>query len=150
MLGHAHEIVVRPRIHAPGDVELVIADLRHSDLADPATLRSLCSFGPVLVLVDRRDPVPPAVEENRNLHVLRKPFDGFELRLIVDRMLGTRPGIPAVSRGELAEDDDAHWLEFPYVPDTGEIPLVAGYLVLTHRVTEFLGSSRLQITRPPI
>ncbi len=116
VLGHTHEIVVRPRIHAPGDVELVIADLRHSDLADPATLRSLCSFGPVLVLVDRRDPVPPAVEENRNLHVLRKPFDGFELRLIVDRMLGTRPGVPAVSRGALAEDDDAHWLEFPYVP----------------------------------
>ena len=26
VLGHAHEIVVRKRIHAPGDVDLVIAD----------------------------------------------------------------------------------------------------------------------------
>ena len=34
VLGHAHEIVVRPRIHAPGDVELVIADLKHSELAE--------------------------------------------------------------------------------------------------------------------
>ena len=37
VLGASHEIVVRPRIHAPGDVELVIADLRHADLVDPST-----------------------------------------------------------------------------------------------------------------
>jgi DNA-binding NtrC family response regulator len=116
VLGRAHEIVVRPRIHAPGDVELVIADLKHSELADRGTLRSLCSFGPVLLLVDRNDPVPPAIEESRNLHVLRKPFDGFELRLIVDRMLGARPPAPGRERGAFNEDEESSWLEFPFVP----------------------------------
>jgi len=119
VLGNAHEIVVRPRIHAPGDVELVVADLRYEDLADQSTLRSLTSFGPVLVLVDRKDPIPPAVEESGSLSVLRKPFDSFELRVKVEQLLRTvsspeQTGAVAPRR----EDDDNGWLEFPFVPAT--------------------------------
>src|SRR3990172_7288596 len=87
ILGGSHEVVVRPGIHAPGDVDLVIADLRYAELADQATLRSLVSFAPVLLLVDRKDPVPATVAEREHLSVLRKPFDPFELRLRVERLL---------------------------------------------------------------
>jgi DNA-binding NtrC family response regulator len=116
VLGRGHEIVVRSRIHAPGDAELIIADLRYADMADPSTLRGLTSFAPVLVLVDRREPVPPSVEEGRNLSVLRKPFDAFELRLKVEQLLrnaaspAERPALP------WRDDEEASWLEFPYVP----------------------------------
>src|SRR5512139_1533969 len=87
VLGRVHEIIVRARIHAPGDCDLVIADLRYDDLADTAILRSLASFGPVLLLIDRLEPIPVAVEESAALSVLRKPFDAFELRLCVERSL---------------------------------------------------------------
>jgi DNA-binding NtrC family response regulator len=116
VLGHAHEIVVRKRIHAPGDVDLVIADLGANELMDPSTLRSLSSFGPVLLLIDKTQPVPAGIDESPDLSVLRKPFDAFELRLLVDRLLlavdRPAPGLPVVNR----EKDDAMWLEFPFVP----------------------------------
>ncbi len=116
VLGRIHDLVVRSRIHAPGDCDLVIADLRYDDLADTSTLRSLRSFGPVLLLVDKLQPIPTTVEESGDLTVLRKPFDAFELRIAVDRLLTnvrrppTRPLLPRT------DDDDAQWLEFPYVP----------------------------------
>jgi len=116
VLGRAHDVIVRSRIHAPGDCDLVIADLRYDELADTSTLRSLRSFGPVLLLVERLQPIPTAVEESGDLSVLRKPFDAFELRIAVERLLkavrrpAPRPLIAAV------EDDDAQWLEFPFVP----------------------------------
>jgi len=115
VLGGSHELVVRPRVHAPGDVELVIADLSYADLVDPSTLRGLTSFGPVLVLLDRKDPVPPAVEESNNLSILRKPFDAFELRLKVDQLL--RSVAPPATRAALPrrEDEENGWLEFPFV-----------------------------------
>jgi len=116
ILERMHEIVVRSRIHAPGDCDLVIADLRYEDLADTALLRSLGSFGPVLLLVDRLDPIPVAVEEGATLSVLRKPFDAFELRLSVERSLRAvtrRASRPPLQR---VEDEDAQWLEFPFVP----------------------------------
>jgi len=118
VLGRSHDIVVRARIHAPGDVELVIADLRPAELADQATLRSLASFGPVLLLVDRHQPIPPAVEESAELNVLRKPFDAFELRLRVDKLLeiarnsGGGAALPPPGR----DHEDGTWLEFPFVP----------------------------------
>jgi DNA-binding NtrC family response regulator len=116
VLGRAHDVIVRSRIHAPGDCDLVIADLRYEELADTSTLRSLRSFGPVLLLVERLQPIPTAVEESGDLSVLRKPFDAFELRIAVERLLKAvrrptpRPLLAAV------EDDDAQWLEFPFVP----------------------------------
>jgi DNA-binding NtrC family response regulator len=116
VLGRMHDIIVRSRIHAPGDCDLVIADLRYDDLADTALLRSLGSFGPVLLLVDRLEPIPASVEEGATLSVLRKPFDAFELRLNVERSLravarqAIRPQPPRI------EDEDAQWLEFPFVP----------------------------------
>jgi DNA-binding NtrC family response regulator len=119
VLGKAHDIVVRARIHAPGDVELVIADLRPTELADQATLRSLASFGPVLLLVDRNQPIPPSVEESAQLNILRKPFDAFELRLRVDKLLEQarvigEQGEPPPAPGR--EQGDEAWLEFPFVP----------------------------------
>lgn len=116
VLGRMHDIIVRSRIHAPGDCDLVIADLRYDDLADTSLLRSLGSFGPVLLLVDRLEPIPASVEEGAALGVLRKPFDAFELRLSVERSLravnrqAVRPQPPRI------EDEDAQWLEFPFVP----------------------------------
>ena len=85
VLGRNHDVAVRSRVHAPGDVDLVIADLRYADLVDQSTLRGLISFAPVLVLIDRREPVPPTLEESGNLSILKKPFDAFELRLKVER-----------------------------------------------------------------
>jgi DNA-binding NtrC family response regulator len=119
VLGRSHDIVVRPRIHAPGDVELVIADLRPAELADQATLRSLASFGPVLLLVDRSQPIPPAVEESAELNILRKPFDAFELRLRVDKLLeiARTAGDGAHAAAVPGRDhEDETWLEFPFVP----------------------------------
>jgi DNA-binding NtrC family response regulator len=116
VLGRRHEILVRSRIHAPGDCDLVIADLRYDDLADTALLRSLGSFGPVLLLVDRFDPIPVAVEETATLSVLRKPFDAFELRLSVDRSLRAVNRQAVRSQPPRGEDEDAQWLEFPFVP----------------------------------
>lgn len=116
ILGRAHEIIVRPRVHAPGDAELVIADLRPSELADQSTIRSLVSFGPVLLLVDKVQPIPPGIDERPDLSVLRKPFDAFELRLKVDRLV---QAVAAPARqAPWREEDDRVWLEFPYVPVT--------------------------------
>ena len=116
VLGRSHEVIARSRVHAPGDCDLVVADLRPDDLADSSTIRSLRSFAPVLLLVDRLQPIPPSVEESADLRVLRKPFDTFELRIAVDRLL--RAAARPVSRPVLAstEDEDAQWLEFPFVP----------------------------------
>jgi DNA-binding NtrC family response regulator len=116
VLGRTHEIVVRSRIHAPGDCDLVIADLRYEDLADTALLRSLGSFGPVLLLVDRLEPIPVAVEEGATLSVLRKPFDAFELRLSVERSLRAVTRRANRPQPQRVEDEDAQWLEFPFVP----------------------------------
>lgn len=116
VLGRTHEIVVRSRIHAPGDCDLVIADLRYDDLADTALLRGLGSFGPVLLLVDRLEPIPVTVEESPTLSVLRKPFDAFELRLSVERSLRAVNRQVARSQPLRVEDEDAQWLEFPFVP----------------------------------
>jgi DNA-binding NtrC family response regulator len=116
VLGRMHEIMARSRIHAPGDCDLVIADLRYEDLADTALLRSLGSFGPVLLLVDRLDPIPVAVQESATLSVLRKPFDAFELRLSVDRSLRAVSRRAARPEPARIEDEDAQWLEFPFVP----------------------------------
>jgi len=117
VLGRIHEILVRSRIHAPGDCDLVIADLRYEDLTEAALLRSLGSFGPVLLLIDRLEPVPASVEESAALRVLRKPFDAFELRLNVERLL--RAVSRQTDRSEQparGEEEDAQWLEFPFVP----------------------------------
>lgn len=118
VLGRTHEIVVRKRIHAPGDVDLVIADLGADELMDPSTLRSLSSFGPVLLLVDKTQPVPAGIEESSDLSVLRKPFDAFELRILVDRLLLAvrRPAAASPVVAANREEEDAAWLEFPYVP----------------------------------
>jgi DNA-binding NtrC family response regulator len=119
VLGKAHDLVVRARIHAPGDVELVIADLRPAELADQATLRSLASFGPVLLLVDRSQPIPPAVEESTELNILRKPFDAFELRIRVDKLLETARAAGSERDAPLTlgrDQEDNAWLEFPFVP----------------------------------
>ena len=116
VLGKQHEIVVRTRIHAPGDVELVIADLRQAELRDQGTLRSLTSFGPVLLLVEKTEPIPSAIEESPGLSVLRKPFDAFELRLLVERLLRDIEAPEAPRVAERREKDDAAWLEFPFVP----------------------------------
>ena len=67
VLGRVHDLIVRSRVHAPGDCDLVIADLRHDDLADSSTVRGLRSFGPVLLLVERLQPIPLSVEENSDL-----------------------------------------------------------------------------------
>lgn len=117
VLGRIHEILVRSRIHAPGDCDLVIADLRYEDLMDAALLRSLGSFGPVLLLIDRLEPVPASVEENAALRVLRKPFGAFELRVHVERLL--RAVSSQANRSEQrarGEEEEAQWLEFPFVP----------------------------------
>lgn len=116
VLGRTHDIAVRSRVHAPGDVDLVIADLRYADLVDQSTLRGLTSFAPVLVLIDRREPVPPALEESGNLSILKKPFDAFELRLKVEHLL--RGAIAPVGpiTAPRRDDEEASWLEFPYVP----------------------------------
>jgi DNA-binding NtrC family response regulator len=118
VLGRTHELVVRKRIHAPGDVDLVIADLGADELMDPSTLRSLTSFGPVLLLVDKTQPVPVGIDESSDLSVLRKPFDAFELRILVDRLLLAvrRPAAASPSVAANREEEDAAWLEFPYVP----------------------------------
>lgn len=117
VLGRNHEILVRQRIHAPGDCDLVIADLRPDDLLDTSLLRALGSFGPVLLLVERLQPIPVAVEESRDLCVLRKPFDAFELRLGVDRLLRAAVHQAVRAPGPArVEDEDAQWLEFPFVP----------------------------------
>jgi DNA-binding NtrC family response regulator len=115
VLGRTHEIVVRSRVHAPGDVDLVIADLRYADLVEQGTLRGLVSFAPVLVLIDRREPVPPSFEDGSNVSVLKKPFEAFELRLKVEHLMrAAAPGTAAPK--PRAEDEEAVWLEFPYVP----------------------------------
>lgn len=116
VLGRMHDILVRSRIHAPGDCDLVIADLRYEDLSDTALLRSLGSFGPVLLLVDRLEPIPASVEESATLAVLRKPFDAFELRLSVERSLRAVTRRVAREQPARVEDEDAQWLEFPFVP----------------------------------
>jgi hypothetical protein len=68
----------------------------------------------VLVLIDRREPVPPSFEDGANVSVLKKPFDAFELRLKVEHLLrSAAPGTASAPRGE---DEEAIWLEFPYVP----------------------------------
>ena len=116
VLGRSHEVVARSRVHAPGDCDLVLADLRPDDLADSSTIRSLRSFAPVLLLLDRLQPIPPSVEESSDLRVLRKPFDTFELKIAVDRLLraaarpAARPGLASTA------DEDSQWLEFPFVP----------------------------------
>lgn len=116
VLGRTHDVAVRSRVHAPGDVDLVIADLRYADLVDQSTLRGLTSFAPVLVLIDRREPVPLALEESGNLSILKKPFDAFELRLKVEHLLrdAVSPAGPAATPRR--DDEEASWLEFPYVP----------------------------------
>lgn len=116
VLGRSHEVFVRSRIHAPGDCDLVIADLPHADLADTSILRSLGSFGPVLLLVDKLQPIPVAVHESDDLSVLRKPFDAFELRLAVDRLLRAAAFPAPKSVVPRLEEEDAQWLEFPFVP----------------------------------
>jgi len=114
VLGRSHEIIVRPRVHAPGDAELVIADLRPAELSDQSTIRSLVSFGPVLLLVDKTQPIPPGIDERPDLSVLRKPFDAFELRLKVDRLL--RVAAAPTRQLPWREEDERAWLEFPFVP----------------------------------
>jgi len=103
-------------VHAPGDVDLVIADLRYADLVDQSTLRGLTSFAPVLVLIDRREPVPPALEESGNLSILKKPFDAFELRLKVEHLLRGAVAPAGAAAAPRRDDEEASWLEFPYVP----------------------------------
>jgi DNA-binding NtrC family response regulator len=116
VLGRTHDVAVRSRVHAPGDVDLVIADLRYADLVDQSTLRGLTSFAPVLVLIDRREPVPPALEESGNLSILKKPFDAFELRLKVEHLLRGAIAPAGPITAPRREDEEASWLEFPYVP----------------------------------
>ena len=116
VLGRAHEVAVRSRVHAPGDADMVIADLRYADLVDQSTLRGLISFAPVLVLIDRREPVPPALGESHNLSILKKPFEAFELRLKVEHLLRSAVSPVASPAAPVREEEETTWLEFPYVP----------------------------------
>ncbi len=116
VLGREHTVTVRNRMHAPAEADLVILDVpRHAPL-DQAGLRSLRSFGPILVLLDRNVPVPSFLAEGHGLRVLRKPFESFELRLTVRRLLsgGASQGTP-VER-PVTDEEDRAWLEFPFVP----------------------------------
>ncbi len=123
VLGREHVVTVRNRMHAPAEADLVIVDVPRHSAVDQAGLRSLRSFGPLLVMLDRNTPVPSFLSEGHGLKVLRKPFEAFELRLTVRRLLSERSGPPAQPERRSADEEDRAWLEFPFVPATASAVL---------------------------
>jgi len=116
VLGSQHRIETHALGEERAEADLVIADLGENELAQPETLDVLVTASRLLLLVDRSTPLPSAIKEGGTLAVLRMPFEPFELRVKVDRLLALPVRGRSAGRLISTRDESDMWLEFPYVP----------------------------------